>query len=138
MYVAHRLGNYHYCYCYHYYRYDYCYLPPLALVILASLTPIPTPTTTLHLQPLHFTTPTQSMLDFPPVVRVELQPMPHEAHIRRPGEDWAGITNPKERKRLQNRLNKRVCTLKYSFFCFPLVFLSSVSPRVTLLIPGSA
>lgn len=39
---------------------------------------------------------------------VELQRMPHAAYIRRPGEDWAGITNPKERKRLQNRLNKRV------------------------------
>ena len=40
---------------------------------------------------------------------VELQPMPHEANIRHPGEDWAGITNQKERKRLQNRLNKRLC-----------------------------
>ncbi|EMD88578.1 hypothetical protein COCC4DRAFT_120271, partial [Bipolaris maydis ATCC 48331] len=39
---------------------------------------------------------------------VELQRMPHVAYIRRPGEDWAGITNPKERKRLQNRLNKRI------------------------------
>ncbi|EUC46541.1 hypothetical protein COCMIDRAFT_35894 [Bipolaris oryzae ATCC 44560] len=35
--------------------------------------------------------------------------MEHGTYIRRPGEDWAGITNPKERKRLQNRLNKRVC-----------------------------
>ncbi|USP79569.1 hypothetical protein yc1106_06843 [Curvularia clavata] len=39
---------------------------------------------------------------------VELQRMRHVAYIRQPGEDWAGITNPKERKRLQNRLNKRV------------------------------
>jgi hypothetical protein len=39
---------------------------------------------------------------------VELQPKRHEANMRHPGEDWAGITNQKERKRLQNRLNKRV------------------------------
>ena len=41
--------------------------------------------------------------------RVVLLPMRHEANIRHPGEDWAGITNQRERKRLQNRLNKRVC-----------------------------
>jgi hypothetical protein len=41
--------------------------------------------------------------------RVELQPMPHEVNIRHPGEDWAGITNQKARKKLQNRLNKRMC-----------------------------
>ncbi|OLN85653.1 hypothetical protein CCHL11_08267 [Colletotrichum chlorophyti] len=39
--------------------------------------------------------------------RVELRPMPHEVNIRHRGEDWAGITNQKERKKLQNRLNKR-------------------------------
>ncbi|KAK2021940.1 hypothetical protein LX32DRAFT_630738 [Colletotrichum zoysiae] len=41
--------------------------------------------------------------------RVELQPMPHEANIWHRGEDWAGITNQKDRKKLQNRLNKRIC-----------------------------
>ncbi|KAK2052498.1 hypothetical protein LY76DRAFT_494357, partial [Colletotrichum caudatum] len=40
---------------------------------------------------------------------VELQPMPHEANMRHREEDWAGITNQKQRKKLQNRLNKRVC-----------------------------
>lgn len=35
---------------------------------------------------------------------VELQSRPHEFTR----EDWSGITNQKERKRLQNRLNKRV------------------------------
>ncbi|KAK8054818.1 hypothetical protein PG993_000045 [Apiospora rasikravindrae] len=39
---------------------------------------------------------------------VTLQCMPHEVHMRHRGEDWVGITNQKERKRLQNRLNKRV------------------------------
>ncbi|KAJ0117002.1 hypothetical protein J7T55_003417 [Diaporthe amygdali] len=39
---------------------------------------------------------------------VELQQMPHKVNIRHRGEDWAGITNRKERKKLQNRLNKRV------------------------------
>ncbi|KAH7310776.1 hypothetical protein B0I35DRAFT_439669 [Stachybotrys elegans] len=38
---------------------------------------------------------------------VELQPMPHASYMRHSGEDWAGITNQRERKRLQNRINKR-------------------------------
>ncbi|GKT92669.1 hypothetical protein CT0861_06176 [Colletotrichum tofieldiae] len=33
--------------------------------------------------------------------------MPHRAYIRRGGEDWAGVTDRKARKRLQNRLNQR-------------------------------
>ncbi|KAI1498826.1 hypothetical protein F5X99DRAFT_391906 [Biscogniauxia marginata] len=41
------------------------------------------------------------------VLQIEAQHMPHEAYIRRCGEDWAGVTDQKERKRLQNRLNKR-------------------------------
>lgn len=40
-------------------------------------------------------------------LQIDIQHMPHEAYIRRCGEDWAGITNRKERKRLQNRLNQR-------------------------------
>ncbi|KAK7941605.1 uncharacterized protein PG986_013992 [Apiospora aurea] len=38
---------------------------------------------------------------------VELQFMPHGVHVRHHGEDWTGITNQQERKKLQNRLNKR-------------------------------
>ena len=41
------------------------------------------------------------------VPQVDLGLMAHEAHIRHIGEDWAGITNQKQRKRLQNRLNQR-------------------------------
>ncbi|KAH7394969.1 hypothetical protein DE146DRAFT_616334 [Phaeosphaeria sp. MPI-PUGE-AT-0046c] len=39
----------------------------------------------------------------------KLQRIRYEAYILRSGEDWSGITNQKERKRLQNRLNKRLC-----------------------------
>lgn len=43
--------------------------------------------------------------------RIELQGMlPHAAHLRNAGEDWTGITDQKARKKLQNRLNKRICT----------------------------
>lgn len=38
---------------------------------------------------------------------IDDQYMPHEAHMRRNGEDWSGITDQKERKKLQNRLNQR-------------------------------
>ncbi|KAK8087575.1 Aryl-alcohol dehydrogenase [Apiospora hydei] len=38
---------------------------------------------------------------------VELQFMPPGVHMRQYGEDWTGITNQQERKKLQNRLNKR-------------------------------
>ncbi|OJJ68580.1 hypothetical protein ASPBRDRAFT_209817 [Aspergillus brasiliensis CBS 101740] len=37
-----------------------------------------------------------------------LQQLPHQSYIKRQNEDWAGVTNPKERKRLQNRLNQRI------------------------------
>lgn len=53
--------------------------------------------------------PAQSLANAQCGQHVELQRMPHELHIRHRGEDWAGITNQKERKKLQNRLNKRVC-----------------------------
>ncbi|KAK8096201.1 hypothetical protein PG999_014223 [Apiospora kogelbergensis] len=52
--------------------------------------------------------PAQSLANAQCGQHVELQRMPHELHIRHRGEDWAGITNQKERKKLQNRLNKRV------------------------------
>lgn len=38
---------------------------------------------------------------------IDTRPMSHQAFIRRWGEDWAGITNQRERKKLQNRLNQR-------------------------------
>ena len=37
----------------------------------------------------------------------DLEPMPHEMYICGKGEDWAGVTNQKVRKKLQNRLNQR-------------------------------
>ncbi|KAM5371730.1 hypothetical protein ACJZ2D_007795 [Fusarium nematophilum] len=40
-------------------------------------------------------------------LQIDTHRMPHEAYIRRDGEDWAGMTNQKERKKLQNRLNQR-------------------------------
>jgi hypothetical protein len=43
------------------------------------------------------------------VCLIELQPRPYEAHLIHDGEDWAGITDRIERKKLQNRLNKRIC-----------------------------
>lgn len=58
--------------------------------------------------------------------------MPHEQYIRNASEDWAGITDPKGRKKMQNRLNKRICKpfcthLKGARFAF-----ASSTPWVTL------
>ncbi|KAL4943243.1 hypothetical protein BDV06DRAFT_234869 [Aspergillus oleicola] len=36
-----------------------------------------------------------------------LRQMPHQSYIKRQKEDWAGVTDSKERKKLQNRLNQR-------------------------------
>ncbi|KZL81596.1 hypothetical protein CI238_10616 [Colletotrichum incanum] len=38
---------------------------------------------------------------------INIGQLPHWAYIRRGGEDWAGVTDPKTWKRLQNRLNQR-------------------------------
>lgn len=38
---------------------------------------------------------------------IDLVSMPHEAYLCDYGEDWAGVTNQKERRKLQNRLNQR-------------------------------
>jgi hypothetical protein len=38
---------------------------------------------------------------------VTLQPMKQIAEARVDAEDWTGITSAKERRKLQNRLNKR-------------------------------
>lgn len=41
------------------------------------------------------------------ITHVDLELMPHETYICGKGEDWAGVTNQKMRKKLQNRLNQR-------------------------------
>ncbi|KAJ9131073.1 hypothetical protein NKR23_g11898 [Pleurostoma richardsiae] len=38
---------------------------------------------------------------------IELTPMAPQLQARKPDEDWTGVTNTVERKRLQNRLNQR-------------------------------
>ncbi|KAM3437933.1 hypothetical protein NHJ13734_004396 [Beauveria thailandica] len=43
----------------------------------------------------------------PPNQPIALRPMRHQSYVQRPKEDWAGITDQKTRKRLQNRLNQR-------------------------------
>ncbi|KAI0381452.1 hypothetical protein F5Y04DRAFT_289003 [Hypomontagnella monticulosa] len=45
--------------------------------------------------------------DIANTVQINVDYMPHEVYIRRDGEDWAGVTDQKERKKLQNRLNQR-------------------------------
>ncbi|OAA49834.1 hypothetical protein BBO_01469 [Beauveria brongniartii RCEF 3172] len=43
----------------------------------------------------------------PPNQPIALRPMRHQSYVQRPKEDWAGITDQKTRKKLQNRLNQR-------------------------------
>ncbi|KAM0670674.1 hypothetical protein ACQRIU_001069 [Beauveria bassiana] len=43
----------------------------------------------------------------PPNQPIALRPMRHQNYVQRPKEDWAGITDQKKRKTLQNRLNQR-------------------------------
>ncbi|KAM3542524.1 hypothetical protein ARSEF1564_004590 [Beauveria bassiana] len=43
----------------------------------------------------------------PPNQPIALRPMRHQSYVQRPKEDWAGITDQKKRKTLQNRLNQR-------------------------------
>ncbi|KAE8333046.1 hypothetical protein BDV39DRAFT_199397 [Aspergillus sergii] len=38
---------------------------------------------------------------------IVLRQMPHQGYIKRQNEDWAGVTDRKERRKLQNRLNQR-------------------------------
>jgi hypothetical protein len=51
--------------------------------------------------------PTMTATQQPDALPFDAASMPHQAFIRQRDEDWAGITNQRERKRLQNRLNQR-------------------------------
>ena len=37
---------------------------------------------------------------------ITVQPMPHQLEVWKVQEDWAGVTNTQERRKLQNRLNQ--------------------------------
>jgi hypothetical protein len=39
---------------------------------------------------------------------VLLEQMPQQAEVRAPEDDWTGLTNAAERRKLQNRLNQRL------------------------------
>lgn len=39
---------------------------------------------------------------------IVLQRMPQQLEVRAPEDDWTGVTDPGERRRLQNRLNQRI------------------------------
>jgi hypothetical protein len=43
--------------------------------------------------------------EIPPAV--ELTQMKHQVEVRGPEDDWTGITNAAERRKLQNRLHQR-------------------------------
>ncbi|ETS82741.1 hypothetical protein PFICI_04617 [Pestalotiopsis fici W106-1] len=42
-----------------------------------------------------------------PTSAIPISHMTQQSHVRAPGDDWTGITNSTERRRLQNRLNSR-------------------------------
>lgn len=44
--------------------------------------------------------------DEPPAC-IPVRPMPQTAEVLAESEDWTGITDAKERRKLQNRLNQR-------------------------------
>lgn len=45
---------------------------------------------------------------------VTLDRMPQQAGVRKAEDDWTGIINPTERRKIQNRLNQRRYRMYYS------------------------
>lgn len=39
---------------------------------------------------------------------IKLGQMPQQIEVRDPEDDWTGLNDPKERRKLQNRLNQRL------------------------------
>ena len=39
---------------------------------------------------------------------IKLAQMPQQSEVREPEDDWTGLNDPKERRKLQNRLNQRL------------------------------
>lgn len=39
---------------------------------------------------------------------IPLASMPQQAGVRTPQDDWTGVIDPKERRKLQNRVNQRL------------------------------
>jgi hypothetical protein len=42
------------------------------------------------------------------IPEIKLAQMPQQIEVRGPEDDWTGLNDPKERRRLQNRLNQRL------------------------------
>lgn len=47
-------------------------------------------------------------------VSILLELMPQQHGIRHPEDDWTGLSNPVERRKLQNRIHQRA----YSKYCY--------------------
>jgi hypothetical protein len=51
--------------------------------------------------------------------------LPQQVEVRAPEDDWTGLTDPAERRKLQNRLNQRA----WSTFCYDVTTYCSVLRR---------